>query len=159
MSCSVEKPDAYANCHCSQCRKGGRPFASWTVFPATSVTVTGLENTFNYTSGKQAVNTHCKTCGTLLYKRPGGDTAPVYIINSQAFATDDQWKIPSTWGSPLNLFCMCQHHFFVAFLFFFFVLTTFSQDANRVVDLPGDASLKFINAPVAFGGNGELCAE
>lgn len=32
-----EKPAAYANCHCSQCRRQGRPFGSWAVFPADKV--------------------------------------------------------------------------------------------------------------------------
>ncbi len=36
---AADKPAAYANCHCSQCRRMGKPFGSWAVFPADKVTV------------------------------------------------------------------------------------------------------------------------
>ncbi len=80
------------------------------------------------------VHFFCKGCGTHVWKRPGGEAAPVYIVSSQLFALDDKWRIPESWGQPLNLWY-----------------------SVRVVDVPGDAALKYNNAPTAFGGDGTLC--
>ncbi len=40
LDIAADKPVAYANCHCSQCRRQGKPFGSWVVFPADKVKVT-----------------------------------------------------------------------------------------------------------------------
>ncbi len=75
----------------------------------------------------------CKGCGASVFKRPGGDAAPVYVLSTQVFASDDKWKVPAEWGAPANLYY-----------------------SNRVVDVVGPAELKFANKPTAFGGDGTL---
>lgn len=40
----------------------------------------------NFTTGKD-VHSACKSCGAALFKRPGGDAAPIYVLSTQVFAS------------------------------------------------------------------------
>ena len=60
-------------CHCSQCRKQSGHFYAATNVADDNITITGTENITWYEASSFARRGFCKTCGSVLFWKPGQD--------------------------------------------------------------------------------------
>jgi hypothetical protein len=128
-------PVLNADCHCSICRRFGADYGRWSAFPAAQVTVAKGEPKSFLSPLKIDTHFFCADCGCNLWKRPGVQDDALYIVQTNAFAHDDKWRIPKEMETGIHLFY-----------------------ADRVTDVK-DGLPKFVDSPEDLGGSGKTMDE